>query len=450
VTTVLTPELTANWDQPDSFTLEGYKREGGYRALPKALAMEPDQLIQTLKDSVLRGRGGAGFPTGLKWGFIPQGDGKPHYLVVNADESEPGACKDMPTLLNNPHALIEGIVIAAYAIRAHEAFIYVRGEVLHVIRRLHNAVAEAAAAGYLGTDILGSGFDLNVVVHAGAGAYICGEETALLDSLEGFRGQPRLKPPFPAVAGLYACPTVVNNVESIATVPYIVLRGAEDFAAYGTERSKGFGIFSLSGHVTTPGQYEAPLGTTLRELLGLAGGIRAGHRLKFWTPGGSSTPLFTDEQLDVPLDYESVAKAGSMLGTRSVQLFDETVCVVRVVLRWVEFYQHESCGKCTPCREGSFWVVQLLQRLERGEGTEAELEKLLDICSNITGRAFCALGDSIEAPVKSSIKYFRDEYLEHQRQGGCPFDPVASTLFGFAGGSGGSPPRDNDAAMETA
>ncbi len=429
MTTVLTPELTAYWDEADSFTLEAYRRDGGYQALPSALALEPDQLIQTLKDSVLRGRGGAGFPTGLKWGFIPQGDGKPHYLVVNADESEPGACKDMPTLLNNPQALIEGMVIAAYAIRANLAFIYVRGEVLHVIRRLHNAVAEARAAGYLGTDILGSGFDLDIVVHAGAGAYICGEETALLDSLEGFRGQPRLKPPFPAVAGLYACPTVVNNVESIATVPYIVKHGAQDFAAMGTERSKGFGIFSLSGHVTRPGQYEAPLGTTLRELLGLAGGIRAGHRLKFWTPGGSSTPLFTDEQLDVPLDYESVAKAGSMLGTRSVQLFDETTCVVRVVLRWIEFYEHESCGKCTPCREGSFWVVQLMQRLERGEGSEAELEKLLDICSNITGRAFCALGDSIEAPVKSSIKYFRDEYLEHQRQGGCPFDPAASTLF---------------------
>jgi NADH-quinone oxidoreductase subunit F len=429
VTTVLTPELTAYWDEADSFTLEGYKRDGGYQALPSALALEPDQLIQTLKDSVLRGRGGAGFPTGLKWGFIPQGDGKPHYLVVNADESEPGACKDMPTLLNNPQALIEGMIIAAYAIRANLAFIYVRGEVLHVIRRLHNAVAEARAAGYLGTDILGSGFDLDIVVHAGAGAYICGEETALLDSLEGFRGQPRLKPPFPAVAGLYACPTVVNNVESIATVPYIVKHGAQEFAAMGTERSKGFGIFSLSGHVTRPGQYEAPLGITLRELLGLAGGIRAGHRLKFWTPGGSSTPLFTDEHLDVPLDYESVAKAGSMLGTRSVQLFDETTCVVRVVLRWIEFYQHESCGKCTPCREGSFWVVQLMQRLERGEGAEAELEKLLDICSNITGRAFCALGDSIEAPVASSIKYFRDEYLEHQRQGGCPFDPAASTLF---------------------
>ena len=229
--------------------------------------MEPDQVIQTLKDSVLRGRGGAGFPTGLKWGFIPQGDGKPHYLVVNADESEPGACKDMPTMLANPQALIEGIIIAAYAIRAEQAFIYVRGEVLHVIRRLQHAVAEAYEAGYLGRDILGSGLDLDVVVHAGAGAYICGEETALLDSLEGFRGQPRLKPPFPAVAGLYACPTVVNNVESIATVPYILQHGAQEFADFGTERSKGFGIFSLSGHVTTPGQYEAPLGITLRELL---------------------------------------------------------------------------------------------------------------------------------------------------------------------------------------
>jgi NADH-quinone oxidoreductase subunit F len=429
VTTILTPELTAYWDQSDSFTLAGYRDHGGYQALPKALALEPDQVIATLKDSVLRGRGGAGFPTGVKWGFIPQGDGKPHYLVVNADESEPGACKDMPTLLNNPQALIEGIIIACYAIRADRAFIYVRGEVLHVVRRLHNAVREAYEAGLLGTDIQGSGFDLDVVVHSGAGAYICGEETAMLDSLEGFRGQPRLKPPFPAVAGLYACPTVVNNVESIATVPYILLNGAAEFAAMGTERSKGFGIFSLSGHVTRPGQYEAPLGTTLRELLELAGGIRAGHRLKFWTPGGSSTPLFTEQQLDVPLDYESVAKAGSMLGTRSVQLFDETTCVVRVVLRWIQFYQHESCGKCTPCREGSWWVVQLLDALERGQGSESDLAKLLDICSNITGRSFCALGDSIEAPVKSSIAYFSGEYLEHLRHGGCPFDPARSTLF---------------------
>jgi NADH-quinone oxidoreductase subunit F len=429
VTTILTPALTAYWDQPDSFTMEGYRRDGGYRALPKALAMSPDEVIATVKESVLRGRGGAGFPTGVKWGFLPKGDSKPHYLVVNADESEPGACKDIPTMMNNPQVLIEGIVIASYAIRANTAFIYVRGEVLQVVRRLQYAVAQAREAGFVGSNILGSGFDLDIIVHTGAGAYICGEETALLDSLEGKRGQPRLKPPFPAASGVYACPTNVNNVESIASVPWIIENGASDFASLGTEKSKGFGIFSLSGHVTTPGQYEAPLGTTLRELLGLAGGIRAGHRLKFWTPGGSSTPLFTEKQLDVPLDYESVAAAGSMLGTRSVQLFDETTCVVRVVLRWAEFYQHESCGKCTPCREGSYWVVQLLQNLEAGKGSEADLDKLLDICTNITGRAFCALGDSIEPSVKSSIAYFRDEYLEHQRHGGCPFDPAASTLF---------------------
>jgi len=429
VTTILIPELSAHWDEPDSFTLDGYRRDGGYQALPKALAMPPDQVIQTLKDSVLRGRGGAMFPTGVKWGFIPQGDGKPHYLVVNADESEPGACKDMPTMLNNPHALVEGAVIACYAIRADRAFIYVRGEALHVTRRLQYAVAQAREAGYIGDNILGSGFDLDVLVHSGAGAYICGEETALLDSLEGFRGQPRLKPPFPAIAGLYACPTVVNNVETIASVPYILKYGAADFASYGTEKSKGFGLFSLSGHVTTPGQYEAPLGTTLRELLELAGGIRAGNRLKFWTPGGSSTPLFTEQHLDVPLDFESVLAAGSQLGTRSIQMFDETTCVVRVVLRWIEFYQHESCGKCTPCREGSYWVVQLLRDLEHGKGSESDLDKLLDICDNITGRAFCALGDSIQPSVASSIKYFRDEYLEHLRLGGCPFDPAASTLF---------------------
>ncbi len=429
MTSVLTPELTARWDEADSFTLAGYERTGGYRALRKALGTDPDALVQMTKDSGLRGRGGAGFPTGMKWGFIPQGDGKPHYLVVNADESEPGACKDMPTLLANPHALIEGMIIACYAIRAAKAFIYVRGEVLHVIRRLHHAVAEAHEAGYLGTDILGSGFGLDIVVHAGAGAYICGEETALLDSLEGYRGQPRLKPPFPAIEGLYACPTVVNNVESIASVPYIIGHGPAQFAAFGTEKSKGYGIFSLSGHVTTPGQYEAPLGTTLRQLLAEAGGIRAGHTLKFWTPGGSSFALLTAEHLDLPLDYESVAAAGSSLGTRSLQIFDETTCPVRVVLRWTEFYQHESCGKCTPCREGSYWVVQLMRALEAGTGSEADLDKLLDICTNITGRSFCALGDSIEPSVKSSIAYFRDEYLEHLRRGGCPFDPAASTLF---------------------
>ncbi|HET9894669.1 MAG TPA: NADH-quinone oxidoreductase subunit NuoF [Streptosporangiaceae bacterium] len=427
--TVLTPVLTAHWDAPDSFTLAGYRRAGGYRALPKALAMPPDAVIAAVKESGLRGRGGAGFPTGVKWGFIPQGDGKPHYLVVNADESEPGTCKDIPTMLANPHALVEGAIIAAYAIRAERAFIYVRGEVLHVVRRLHYSVAQAYEAGYLGRDILGSGFSLEVVVHAGAGAYECGEETALLDSLEGKRGQPRLKPPFPAVEGLYACPTVVNNVESIASVPYIIDHGAQAFAALGTEKSKGFGIFSLSGHVTTPGQYEAPLGVTLRELLSLAGGVRSGHMLKFWTPGGSSTPILTHEHLDVPLDFEGISFAGSMLGTRALQIFDETTCVVRAVLRWMEFYEHESCGKCTPCREGTYWTVQVLESLENGQGSEADLEKLLDICDNILGRSFCPFGDGAISPIVSSIKYFRDEYVEHVKRGGCPFDPVASTAF---------------------
>jgi NADH-quinone oxidoreductase subunit F len=429
VTSILTPVLTANWDQPDSFTLDAYRRSGGYQALPKALRMRPGEIIQMVKDSGLRGRGGAGFPTGMKWGFIPQGDGKPHYLVVNADESEPGTCKDIPLMLATPHTLIEGSVIAAYAIRAHQAFIYVRGEVLHVIRRLHQAVREAYQAGYLGENILGSGFALDIVVHAGAGAYECGEETALLTSLEGYRGLPRLKPPFPAVAGLYGCPTVVNNVESIASVPFIVANGAAEFARLGTEKSKGFGIFSLSGHVTIPGQYEAPLGVTLRELLDLAGGVRAGHRLKFWTPGGSSTPILTDEHLDVPLDFEATGAAGSMLGTRALQIFDETTCVVRAVLRWNQFYEHESCGKCTPCREGTFWMTRILGRLERGDGTDEDLDKLLDICDNMAGRVFCALGDGAVSPIVSSIKYFRDEYLEHAKRGGCPFDPAASTAW---------------------
>jgi NADH-quinone oxidoreductase subunit F len=386
-----------------------------------------------VKDSGLRGRGGAGFPTGVKWGFIPQGDGKPHYLVINADESEPGTCKDIPLMLAGPQALIEGAIIAAYAIRASRAFIYVRGEVLHVIRRLHHAVAEAYEAGYLGANILGSGFGLDMTVHAGAGAYECGEETALLESLEGFRGQPRLKPPFPAIAGLYASPTVVNNVESIASVPFIVAHGAQAFSALGTERSKGFGIFSLTGHVTTPGQYEAPLGVTLRELLGLAGGVRAGHALKFWTPGGSSTPIFTAEHMDVPLDFEKVGAAGSMLGTRALQIFDETTCVVRATLRWTEFYQHESCGKCTPCREGTYWMVRVLDRLDRGAGTEEDLDKLLDICDNILGRAFCPFGDGAISPVVSAIKYFRDEFLEHFKRGGCPFDPAAATVWADGG-----------------
>ena len=391
--------------------------------------MDPDAVIQTVKDSGLRGRGGAGFPTGNKWGFIPQGDNKDHYLVVNADESEPGTCKDTPLLLANPHVLVEGVIIASYAIRAKHAFIYIRGEVTHVTRRLLQAIDDAYKAGFLGKTMLGTGFDLELTLHSGAGAYICGEETALLDSLEGFRGQPRLRPPFPAIAGLYARPTVVNNVESIASVPAIIEKGAEWFASLGTEKSKGFTLYSLSGHVNNPGQFEAPLGITLRELLDLAGGIRTGHTLKFWTPGGSSTPIFTDAHLDTPLDYESVSAAGSMLGTKALQIFDETTCVLRAVLRWTEFYKHESCGKCTPCREGTWWLVQILRDLENGKGSEADLAKLLDLCDNLLGRSFCALGDGAASPIMSSIKYFRDEYLAHLTHGGCPFDPVASTLF---------------------
>jgi NADH-quinone oxidoreductase subunit F len=430
--TPLTPVLSRFWDDPRSWTMATYRAHDGYRALDKALGMDPDALIQTVKDSGLRGRGGAGFATGMKWSFIPQDStragAKPHYLVINADESEPGTCKDIPLMLANPHVLIEGAIIAAYAIRAHHAFIYVRGEVVPVLRRVRAAVAEAYAAGYLGRDILGSGFDLDVVVHAGAGAYICGEETALLDSLEGRRGQPRLRPPFPAISGLYACPTVVNNVESIASVPPIILYGIDWFRSMGSDKSPGFTLYSLSGHVERPGQYEAPLGITLRKLLDYAGGVRAGHELKFWTPGGSSTPILTAEHLDMALDYEAVAAAGSMLGTKALQIFDETTCVVRAVRRWTQFYEHESCGKCTPCREGTYWLAQIYERLEDGQGTAADIDTLIDVSDTILGKSFCALGDGAASPIMSSIDYFRDEYVAHVQQRGCPFDPRDSML----------------------
>jgi NADH-quinone oxidoreductase subunit F len=428
--TPLTPVLSGYWDDPESFTLETYRRHGGYQGLTEALKMDPDAVISTVKESGLRGRGGAGFSTGTKWGFVPQdtsdAGAKPHYLLVNADESEPGTCKDIPLLLATPHVLIEGIVICCYAIRASHAYIYVRGEVLPVVRRLQAAVAEAYDAELLGKNIAGSGFDLDVVVHAGAGAYICGEETSLIDSLEGRRGQPRLRPPFPAVSGLYGCPTVVNNVESIASVPPIMLHGVDWFRSMGTEKSRGFTLYSLSGHVNKPGQYEAPLGITLRELLDYAGGVRDGHRLKFWTPGGSSTPILTEEHLDVPLDYEGMASVGSMLGTKALQIFDDTTCVVRAAQRWSQFYKHESCGKCTPCREGTYWLVPIYERLETGRGTKQDLDTLLDIADVLFGKSFCALGDGAAMPVQSSIEYFRDEYIAHVEQGGCPFDPNAS------------------------
>jgi len=419
----LTPVLTKRWLSPQSWSLRSYEELDGYTALRKALTVAPGELVTLVKDSGLRGRGGAGFPTGLKWSFIPQGDtgagAKLKYLVVNADEGEPGTCKDLPLMMADPHSLIEGVIISSFAINANFAVIYVRGEAVHALRRVQSAVHEAYQAGYLGTDILGSGYDLEVVVHAGAGAYICGEETALLDSLEGYRGQPRLKPPFPAVAGLYGSPTVINNVETLCSVPYIVLGGAQWWKSMGTEKSSGPKIFSLSGRVEKPGQYEAPMGTTLRELLDLAGGVREGHELKFWTPGGSSTPYFTAEHIDVPLDFDEVAAAGSMLGTTALMIFDETDCIVKATLRFTKFYAHESCGKCTPCREGTYWMVQILQRLVDGEGTAEDLETLLDTCDNILGRSFCAFGDGATSPITSSIQYFRDDYIallpEHER-----------------------------------
>jgi len=431
VSTQLTPILTRFWDDPQSWTMATYEKHDGYQALKKALTMPPAELVQMTKDSGMRGRGGAGFPTGMKWGFLPAPDGGPRYLVVNADESEPGTCKDIPLIMASPQILLEGVAITSFAIGCNHAFIYLRGEVTHVHRRLLRAVEEAYAAGYLGKNILGSGFDLNVTVHAGAGAYICGEETALLDSLEGRRGQPRLKPPFPAVAGLYARPTVVNNVESIASIPAILMHGAAWFADMGTEKSTGFGIFSLSGHVARPGQYEAPLGITLRELLEMAGGMRdPSKKLKFWTPGGSSTQMFTDAHLDVPLDFESVAKAGSMLGTRALQIFDETVSVVRAVSRWTDFYAHESCGKCTPCREGTFWLKQIMERLEHGKGTQDDIDKLLDICGSILGRSFCPLGDGATSCITSAVQYFREEFEAGMTTPAAElFPPAASTLF---------------------
>ncbi len=375
----------------------------------------PDDLIQLIKDSGLRGRGGAGFPTGLKWGFIPQNDGKPHYLVVNADEGEPGTCKDLPLMTHDPHSLVEGVIIASYAIRANRAYIYIRGEAVHAARRLRNAVAGGVRQrATSGRNILRHRASTwTLVVHCGAGAYICGEETALLDSLEGFRGQPRLRPPFPATHGLYASPTVVNNVGTIASVPYIVLGGADWWKTMGTEKSSGPMIYSLSGRIANPGQYECSMGITLRELIELAGGMQPGHELRFWTPGGSSTPLLTAEHLDVPLDFEGVAAAGSILGTTATQIFSDQDCPVYATYRWLEFYHHESCGKCTPCREGNYWMVRIYRRILSGQGTHEDLDTLLDTCDNILGRSFCGLGDGATSPVTSSLKYFKQDYLDY-------------------------------------
>jgi NADH-quinone oxidoreductase subunit F len=430
----LTPILTKRFGTDQPWKIANYEALDGYKGLRKALAMAPDDIIAMVKDSNLRGRGGAGFPTGLKWQFIPQAKegeiAKPHYVVINADEGEPGTCRDLPLMMNDPHSMIEGIIIACHAVRAREAYIYIRGEAVHAIRRVTGAVREAYAAGYLGADVMGSGIGVDIVVHSGAGAYICGEETALLDSLEGKRGQPRLKPPFPATNGLYDAPTVVNNVGTLCSVPYIILGGADWYKGLGPEGSPGTSIYSLSGRIKHPGQYEAPMGTTLRELLEIAGGMREGHTIKFWTPGGSSTPMFTDQHLDVALDFDSVVKAGSINGTSAVMIFDDSDCVVRATLKWIEFYEHESCGKCTPCREGNYWMAQILERLEDGHGTTEDLDTLLDTAGNILGRSFCALGDGAASPVQSSLQYFRDEYIAHVEGHGCPFGSRTRSLAG--------------------
>jgi len=417
----LTPVLTKRFGTDQPWKIDNYERLDGYAGLRAALDIAPDDLIALVKESNLRGRGGAGFPTGMKWGFIPKDNPKPTYVVVNADEGEPGTCRDLPLMMNDPHSMIEGIIIACYAVRAERAFVYIRGEAVHAIRRVVAAVHEARAKGYLGKNILGRQFDCDITVHAGAGAYICGEETALLDSLEGRRGQPRLKPPFPATNGLYDAPTVVNNVGTLASVPHIVLGGADWFKAMGPEGSPGPCMYSLSGRIADPGQYEAPMGTTLRELIDMAGGLSRGTDVKFWTPGGSSTPLFTSEHLDTPLDFDAAVEAGSMNGTSAIMIFDEDDCVVRAVQKWSQFYLHESCGKCTPCREGTYWYVGIYERLERGGGTEEDLDTLIDLSDNILGRSFCALGDGATSPVSSSIKYLRDEYLAHIENQGCPF-----------------------------
>jgi NADH-quinone oxidoreductase subunit F len=422
--------LTAWWGEPETVWMTRYVQTGGYKGLRKALTMTPEEVIEEVKASGLRGRGGAGFPTGVKWSFVPQDTGKPTYLVANFDESEPGTYKDRELVERDPHQFLEGVIIASYAVQCHTAFIYTRGEFLFPGRVLERAIGEAHDAGFLGKDILKSGYQLDVVLHKGAGAYICGEETALLSSLEGFRGQPRLRPPFPAVEGLYASPTAINNVETLCNVPHILVNGAKWFAGIGTEKSPGTKIFSVSGKVNVPGNFEAPMGTPARAVIEeMAGGVLDGKRLKAWTPGGSSTPFLTEEHLDVGLDFESIAEAGSLLGTGALMVTDERDCMVRACQRLLQFYAHESCGKCTPCREGTWWVTRMLTRIEEGHGRPEDLPLLGEIGDNILFKAFCALADGAVSPITSTLKYFRDEYEEHVRLGRCPFtEPRASQL----------------------
>jgi NADH-quinone oxidoreductase subunit F len=415
------PVLTSHVNEPNSYTLDFYlKNLRGYEALRKALTMKPNDIIEQVKASGLRGRGGAGFPTGMKWQFVLKDTPKPKYICCNADESEPGTFKDHVLMERNPHLLIEGCAIACYAIGAKVAYIYIRGEFFHLQQTLEAELEKAYNAGYLGKNLFGSGFDCDVFVHRGAGAYEAGEETALIESLEGKRAQPRLKPPFPAVEGLYNCPTAVNNVETLCNVPLIVLNGPEWFAKLGPEKNGGPKLFCVSGHVKKPGVYEASMHTTLRELIyDYAGGIRGDRQMKAIIPGGSSVPLMLPNQLDTPASFDGIQKAGSLLGSAGLIVLDDSVCMVWLAMNLLHFYRHESCGKCTPCREGCDWLYKLLQRLERGEGREKDLDLLFGVSNNIIGKTLCAFGDAAATPVLSTMKLFRHEYEAHVREGRC-------------------------------
>ena len=413
----------------DLTRLSEYEAVGGYASLRKALKLEPQQIIDELLAANLRGRGGAGFPMGRKASFLPKPDAtpKPIYLVANADESEPGTFKDREIMARVPHMFVEGILIASRAIGANAAFVYLRGEYLTEFEIVRDALEEARRAGLAGSNILGSGWSLPIVIHRGAGAYICGEETGLLESLEGKRGQPRPKPPFPAVSGVYASPTLINNVETLATVPRIIAMGGAAFAKIGVENSAGTRVFSLSGNVANGGNYEVELGTSLRELVyDIGGGIPDGRELKAIIPGGSSVPVLSAEDVDTGLDFDSMAQAGTMLGSGAVIVIDDRACMVQLGLRVAQFYMHESCGKCTPCREGTRWMVQLLAKIEEGEATQAELDLLLNVCDRILGNCLCPLGDAAAMPVASYVAKFRDEYQRHIDEGRCPFGGESS------------------------
>jgi NADH-quinone oxidoreductase subunit F len=409
----------------DSHKLKVYEQHDGYKALEKALKeMTPEQVMDEMKKSGLRGRGGAGFPTGMKWGFVPKDSPKPKYVVANADESEPGTSKDRPLMEMDPHALIEGMVIAGHALGSHQGYIYVRGEYRYIIDILDPAIEEARKAGYVGKNILGTGFDFELCTHTGAGAYECGEETALLDSLEGKRGYPRIKPPFPAVAGLYQCPTVVNNVETLSTVPAIIRKGGEWYASLGSPKNGGTRLYSISGHVNRPGIYELPLGFNLKRMIDdVAGGMANGKKLKAVIPGGSSCPLLKAEECDVAMDFESVAKIGSMLGSGGLVVIDEDTCMVDVARRIMHFYAHESCGWCIPCREGTAWLKKVLDRFHEGGGREEDIPIIDEVSENMLMKTFCALGDAAAMPTMSIVRKWRHEFEDHLK-GKCPYKPA--------------------------